>query len=207
MCNKFFFLLSLLVSSIFVSAQPVDVVNLIVNNKESKTAYIGVDNFYRIRNFDKYKSIVPHPQAKLLNDKLLIRAQSVGTFSVTFVTKKGAKEQVSFNVKRVPYPLIAIGEHTRTSIDKSYLLNNKRVSIITSEINDPFFEGYKVQAFIAELNGQTFTLQGNEFSDDLLAAIQKAEPGNKLTISSVKAFNADLDRHFNIDSKISFGIR
>jgi hypothetical protein len=92
----------------------------------------------------------------------------------------------------VPYPLIAIGEHTRTSVDKSYLLTNKRLSIVTSEINDPFFEGDKVRSFEAEISGQAFTLQGNKFSEELLSAIQKAETRRKITIGSVKAINLTL---------------
>jgi hypothetical protein len=70
--------------------------------------------------------------------------------------------------------------------------------------NDDFFNNYDITSFAATLDGKTFEVSGNNFSNELLSAIRNAKGEDMLTINSLIAFNKDINKTININGSYSF---
>lgn len=186
--QKLSFFLFLVFANFVSSAQELLLENLTVQDKWSKTVYIGVDNYFTIKTPNFVKAIVPQQGVVLKGDSLQVRAYTTGDLSVIFLTTEG-RENVIFTVKTLSSPFPSINGWTDAFIEKSFLLNNGKLTIKTFRVDDTFLEGYQITSFEATINNETFHVNGNEFTEPILAAIRKAKKGDEFIINKYTAYN------------------
>jgi aspartate 1-decarboxylase len=191
--QKLAFLFFLLIAHLVSFTQELQLENLTVQDKGSKTVYIAVDNYFKLTNPDYVKAVVPQHGIELKGDSLRIRAYTTGELSIIFLTEKG-RENIIFHSKVVSSPISSINGWTDEMVDKSFLLENGQLTIKTFRIDDNFHEGYLITSFVVTINNETFSISGNTFSEKLFAAIRKAKKGDKLIIHNYTAYNETIKK-------------
>ena len=195
MKKKFLFLVFLSINTTFLIGQTINLFNKTNNQIDSKIVYIGIENRFQVKGYESLERIEATNNVTLVKDNLIIRPTSTGKLPVTFITKNGKAEIIQFQVREIPNPIVMVGENNMTFIAKSNLATNRVLSIKSEQINEPFFEGYNIEYFEAELNGENFKISGNQISEQLINAIDKSKSGTKLTLSLVKIYSKKLDTH------------
>ena len=208
MVNKIISGFVALVVTMSVSAQGIVLVNFTISQKESKTIFIGIDNKFKIEGFENLQKIEPERSIYFLRgDTLLLRPNVTGTLSITFHTK-GGPQQVTFHTKVISDVSPAIGNYTTGDVvDKNEVIAQARVTMRPYKSDEIFFENYKVASFEAHVGKQVFSIVGERFTDELIAAIRQAKAGDKLILTSVKAINADVGKTIQSSSKFSFELK
>lgn len=181
-------LFCLLLLSYVSVAQTLELENLTVQDKGSKTVYIGVDNYFKLKNPGYVKAIVPQQGIELKGDSLRVWAYVTGELSVVFLTQEG-RENIVFQSRVVSSPFPSINGWTDGLVDKSFLLNNGKLLIKSFRVDDTFHDGYIVTSFEATINNESYKITGNHFSNELLAAIGKAKKGDQFIINRYTGYN------------------
>ena len=184
--------------------QSINLVNKTVSNKNSKTIYIGVENEFTITGENKI-SVQPQWGVSLDQNKLKVRATSVGELTILFITDKD-KIPIAFNVARVPDPIPVIGRHDGRQINKNILLADNAISLKSNNENS-FFYNYDIISFSVKFRNKTFDFKGNKFSTEILTELNNANTGDALTIASFVARNDDLNKTINVNSNYTFNIK
>jgi hypothetical protein len=109
---------------------------------------------------------------------------------VVFSTKTG-EQTIVFKYKRMPLGFVSLaGNPERGTIAKNDIPSNKKITISTTTPDTiGYFTDFKVQKFQVLINDKTFSVIGDELSDEALVAIAAAKTGDKLTLQEVDAFN------------------
>ena len=202
---QIFLFLSLTIT--LVTGQTITLFNETNNQVASKIVYIGIENRFQVKEYKSLAGIEAINYITLVKDNLIIRPATPGKLPVKFITNNGKAEIIEFLVRDIPNPIITVGDNTVASIAKSNLANNSILSIKSESINESFFEGYHIEYFEAEINGENFTTNGNQISEQLLGAIQKSKIGAKLTFSSINMYNKKLETHIKMNGGFMFVVK
>ena len=197
------FLLFMAIAISFASqSQSLELANKTISDANSKNLYVGVDNVFEI-NGVMVNSVVPQEGVSLNMNKLVIRPTTPGSFSVTLVTATG-KETINFNVRTVPEVTAAI--NGQTTIMKDAPMQGQ-LSLKTLDFSDSYYANYSIIAYTASLNGNSFSVNGNNFSKEITSALTTAKSGDMLVISSIKAYNAELNKTLDIRGNFALTVQ
>ena len=183
-------------------SQTLELANKTISDANSKNLYVGVDNVFEI-NGVTVNSVVPQEGVSLNMNKLVIRPNMPGSFAVTLVTPNG-KETINFNVKTVPEVTAVINGQTTVMKDAPFQGN---LSLKSLDFSDSYYSNYNIIAYTASLNGNSFQVNGNSFSKELNSAIAGSKAGDLLVISSMKAYNAELNKTIDLKGNFSLNIQ
>jgi hypothetical protein len=201
---KFLFALLAFITAIKLSAQKIEFKNLTVSDENSKTIYLDIENKFKIAGFiEQLHAASNNLSYTLHEDTLILVPVTRGYIMLSFATKYGT-QQILFTAKELPMPALSIGGETNKLIPKAVCLNNGQISL---QKNDLFFENYKVDSSVININGQTFTVDGDKLPDELLAAINKAKSGDKLQFTYVSAVNPKNGMRITNPGKVSYELK
>lgn len=176
-------------------AQPINLINKTVSDKNSKTLYIGVENELFVTDYNSI-SIEPQFGVTLQQNKLTVRPKNVGELTIVFLTDKG-KVPMAFDVKRIPDPIPVIGGQDNRQISKDVLLAENLISLKTNNDNS-FFANYDIVSFTAKIKNKTFDIHGNKFSSEILNELNFSKLGDTITITSVIGHNKDVNKSITL---------
>ena len=207
-----FIFLAFLSTGLF--AQPIQLENLTYGKKDSRNIFIG-DNIFKVVSKEpivrlKYDTILT--DAQLHQDTLTIhpiytvhlperKSNWEGKndeLTISFLTATG-KEDIKFYLKKLPYAFPAImTQPANAKVDKESLISSKKVEIITATPDqEGFFKNYKVQEFELLINNKSYKVSENELNKDVVAAIKRAQSGDKITLQQVQTINYVTNRKLN----------
>ena len=190
--------------SLSINAQSIQLENLRVSNRESKNVYVGIENHFAVKGNALIKDILPTEGVSIYKDTLSIRAYTVGSLPITFITATG-RETIIFEKQVISDPKISIGNNIDHIVSKTGLLQQRSIQFVTG-LNESFWEGYKIDSFQVEINGLHFSEHGQDFSAALVKAIQQTKAGDEISIRNIKAYNNDLQKDLNMAGKRTFKI-
>jgi hypothetical protein len=198
---KIIFLISIaFVVDTALIAQTINLINNTVSDKNSKTVYIGIDNNFKIEG-ETFEGIIPQDDFSLKANELIVRPNKIGKLTVLFLTKE-SKIPMTFEVRTLPEVMVLVAGQSN-KFNKDLTPDDSQLTLKTVN-NDDFFNNYDITSFAATLDGKTFEVSGNNFSNELLSAIRNAKGEDMLTINSLIAFNKDINKTININGSYSF---
>jgi len=201
---KFLFTLLAFITTIKLSAQKIEFKNLTVNDENSKAIYLDIENKFKIAGFiDQVYAEPNNLSYTLRGDTLILVPATSGYIMLSFATKYGS-QQILFTAKALPVPAVSIGGETNKFLPKAVCLNNGQISL---QKNDLFFENYKVDSSVININGQTFTVAGDKLPDELLSAIEKAKSGDQLEFTYTRAINSKNRMRITNHGKFSYQLK
>lgn len=190
--------------SLSVSGQSIQLENLVYDKKESKIIFDIEQNIFRVvseknvLNIEYDKRLA---EAVLKGDSLLISPhynkslqkywqEKGNAFNVSFLTQ-GGKQDITFIFRKLTHSVPALTPRLGDSnVDRDSVLAFGKIIIMPAG-SDPeeFFKNYKVKRFEILLNDKSFLVEGEELSQEVLAAIAAAKVGDRITLQRVESFN------------------
>ncbi|MEI6816169.1 MAG: GldM family protein [Bacteroidota bacterium] len=173
----------------------VRLINLMATHSVCDTIYIGIDNYIKIvSNNDKQKSFT---NIKIDSGKFTLKHDTISIvpilshfLKITVYDNLKVVDTIILKVKRVPSPIAAFGyfdDWKRNSVTKKKILENKRVKVSLEKFPYKICSiCAKVQSFDIEINGITFSINGDLITDEALKLIAKAKPGDEIKLKKMK---------------------
>jgi len=187
-----------------VFGQKIELKNLMVSDQNSKFIYLGIENKFKLLDTTVHINAAPGIIVHVLHkDTLVLIPRQAGSMILSFATKYGTQE-IIFTAKPIPLPAISVGGETSVLMSKTAILENKEIAI---QKTDPFFENYKVDSSVVNINGQTFRFKSDKLPGELLMAIEKAKSGDRLEFTYVRAVNPGRGRTISREGKISYELK
>lgn len=205
MKKNIFLSLVVFLSTSLLFSQQIKLINKTVSDKNSRTIYLGVDNEFEIQS-ENFKGIQPQDGVLLAENIIKIFPKVIGKFTINFLTNEG-EYPISFNVRTIPNPMPALNGQTTKEIFKNSIVNQKQLSLKNLNDDDTFFDNYKIVSFHANLDGTSYEISGDNFSNELITAINKTKNDAIFVISDIKAFNEAVNKGIDIKSVFSYKIK
>ena len=172
----------------------VRLINLMATHSTCDTIYIGIDNYIKIvSNDDKQKSFtnikIDSGTFTLKHDTISIVPVLSHFLKITVYDNLKVVDTIVLKVKRVPSPIAAFGyfdDWKRNSVTKKKILENKRVKVSLEKFPYKLCSiCAKVQSFDIEINGMTFSINGDLITDQALKEIAKTKPGDEIKLKKM----------------------
>ena len=190
-----FFACIILCHSIYGQGK-VKLINLMAKRTTCDSIYIGVTNYIKIVAADapqkSYTNIqIDSATFTLKHDTISIVPTHPHFIRITVMDGPNIMDTLTLKVKRIPSPIArfdCLGINGNSGkINKKKIIENRKVIIL--------LEGYfykicsicmKVQSFDIEINGKTFSIQGEMITDEAIKEIAKLKTGEKIWLRKVK---------------------
>ena len=171
--------------------------NLSTKVFDNKELFVGVENYIEITGID-YKASktvfnISHGElSKVSGNKYLIRVNSTKPDTLKFYQDNRLSLIEVFSVKTIPFPIARLAGNSDTLLSVSQIKINPFLSVILPSCNfRHYFQIISFDTKIINANGDTTSIfgrtNGNFLPKELLFAIEKLNPKDKLLFEAINA--------------------